>query len=109
VASSAPLGSTAPANFAQPKPTKILDRSANISHWEDDLAHALVISVIDDVAASNAGAIARRFEVEETELLLRPLGPASFLLILLGLELMEQIYNGGRPIITSTLRLHVMR
>lgn len=86
-----------------------MDRSASISHREDDLACSLIISVIDGAAASIPATIARQFEVDESLLRLLPFGPARFLLILPSSELMERIYNGGRPIITSTLRLHVMR
>jgi len=53
--------------------------------------------------------IASRFEIEEDMLILRPLGSASFLLILPTGALFERVYNGGRPIITTTARLHIMR
>jgi len=35
--------------------------------------------------------------------------PASFLLILPSAALAELVYNGGRPIITTSIHLHVMR
>jgi hypothetical protein len=53
--------------------------------------------------------IALRFEVEEDRLLLHRWGPASFLLTLPSVEMADLIYNGGRPFITSSVRLHIMR
>ena len=95
--------------MALPRPQRILDRSAGISQREDDLAHALVITVIDGAAESISSSIAHRFEILESSLALHHLGPARFLLILPSMELMERVLNGGRAFITPDLRLHVMR
>jgi hypothetical protein len=53
--------------------------------------------------------VALRFEIDETRLTLYPWGPSSFLLILPNEELAGIVYNGGRPIVTTSVRLHVMR
>jgi len=95
------------------KPRRILDRTASIARREEELVHALVVNLIGgqehgtmDLVRST---IASRFEIEEDMLILRPLGSASFLLILPTGALFERVYNGGRPIITTTARLHIMR
>ena len=89
-------------------------RSAAISQREEQLAdRALVVSVIADVPGDLADAIvpeiAHRFEIEEASLSLLRFGPEQLLLILLGVELVERVLNCRRPIITLSLRLHVMR
>ena len=94
--------------MALPRPQRILDRSAGISQREDDLARALVITVIDG-AAESISSSTHRFEILESSLALHHLGPARFLLILPSMELMERVLNGGRAFITPDLRLHVMR
>jgi hypothetical protein len=96
-----------------PKPRRILDRSDSIARREEDLARALVITLLGDLLVGAAElvlpTIAHRFEIEETRLCLRPWGLTSFLLILPSVEMAELVYNGGCPIITPSLRLHVMR
>ena len=104
-----PVRSNPGNDVALPRPQRILDRSAGISQREDDLAHALVITVIDGAAESISSSIAHRFEILESSLALHHLGPARFLLILPSMELMERVLNGGRAFITPDLRLHVMR
>lgn len=92
------------------KPRRILDRSASILQREDGLtARALVVSVLNGSADSILTTIAGRFEIEVTSLAPQCFGPARFLLILLTAEMMERVYDGGRLIITSSIRLHVMR
>lgn len=91
------------------KPRHIGDRSASISQWEDTLARALVILVINGLVDSIPTTIAHRFEIKESSLILQRLGPSRILLILLSIEAMERVFNGGRPIITSSLHLHVIR
>ena len=63
------------------KPHRILDRSVNIRRREDELARALVVTVIGDLPAGAAelvrSSIALRFEVEEDRLLLHRWGPAA--------------------------------
>jgi len=86
-----------------------VDRSASISQREDDLAKALVVSVVDGAAELIPGTIAHRFEMEDCTLTLHPFGPARFLLFLPSVELAERVFNGRRAIVTPTLRLHVMR
>jgi len=62
-------------------PRRILDRSVNIRRHEDELARALVVTVIGDLLAGAAefvrSSIALRFEVEEDRLLLHRWGPAA--------------------------------
>ena len=69
----------------------------------------LVISVIAGDPGFILGCVASRFEIEEASLSLLCFGPEQFLLILLGVELVERVLNCRRPIITLSLRLHVMR
>lgn len=90
-------------------PRRILDRSASISQREDNLACALVITMLNGSPDSILDAIANRFEIEVPMMSLRRLGDARFLLILPSAELVERVYNGGRAFISSSLRLHVMR
>ncbi|RCV43062.1 hypothetical protein SETIT_9G265700v2 [Setaria italica] len=95
------------------KPRHILDRSASIARREDDLARALVITMIKghEVGAVELvrTTIANRFEIKEESLILRPWGSTSFLLILPTDAMLKRVYNGGRPIITPSARLHVMQ
>jgi hypothetical protein len=65
--------------------------------------------VIAGAADSITGTIAHRFEFEELMLVLRPFGPARFLLILPSSKLVDRIYNNGQAIVTTTLRLHVQK
>ena len=58
----------------------------DVSRRDEDLTHGLVITVIAGATDSIAATIAHRFEVEESMLVLRPFGPARFLLILLSSE-----------------------
>jgi len=69
----------------------------------------LVISVIAGDPGFILGCVASRFEIEEASLSLLHFGPEQFLLILPGVELVERVLNDRRPIITLSLRLHVMR
>uniref|UniRef100_K3ZDB9 DUF4283 domain-containing protein n=1 Tax=Setaria italica TaxID=4555 RepID=K3ZDB9_SETIT len=92
------------------QPRRILDRSASISQRDDGLiARALVVTVLNGSADSILTTIAGRFEIEVTLLALQRFGPARFLLILPTARVLERVYNGSRPIITSSIRLHVMR
>ncbi|KAJ1266168.1 hypothetical protein BS78_08G130500 [Paspalum vaginatum] len=94
------------------KPRCIIDRSDTIARCEEALGRALVVSVVTehqaDMAGTIAATVARRFELEEALLTLHRFGPASFLLIPPSEEAAARIYNGGRPIIEATFRLHVM-
>jgi len=67
----------------------------------------LVISVIAGDPGFILGCVASRFEIEEASLSLLRFGPEQFLLILPGVELVERVLNGRRPIITLSLRLHL--
>jgi hypothetical protein len=69
----------------------------------------LVISVIAGDPDSILGCVASRFEIEVASLSLLRFGPERFLLILPSVQLVERVLNGGRPIITPSLHLHVMR
>uniref|UniRef100_K3ZZV1 CCHC-type domain-containing protein n=1 Tax=Setaria italica TaxID=4555 RepID=K3ZZV1_SETIT len=93
------------------KPRHILDCSASIARREDDLAHGLVVTMIGghEVGAVELvrTTIANRFEIEEERLILRPWGLVSFLLILPTDAMLERVYNGRRPIITPSARLHL--
>ncbi|CAN6272676.1 unnamed protein product [Urochloa humidicola] len=91
------------------RPRKIMDRSASIAQKEDRLARALVITVISGSPGSILPAIADRFEVEVSSLSLQRFGDARYLLILPSIELADRVYNGGRPITSSSLHLNVMR
>lgn len=95
-----------------PKPRRVIDRSVSIVRREEELGRALVVSVIteqqEDLSGPIAAAIARQFEMEEAVLTLRRFGPSSFLLILPSEEVAARVYNGGRPIIAPSFRLHVM-
>lgn len=98
---------------APPVPRRVLDRSSRIARSEDDLRRALIVNVVGEPMVGRAelirATIALRFEIDEARLTLLPLGPSSFLLILPNEELAATVYNGGRPIITTTARLHIMR
>jgi len=95
------------------KPRQILVRTDAIRRREDELARALVVTIIGDLPVGAAelvrSSIAIRFEVEEGMLRIHRWGPASFLLILPSDELVDRIYNGGRPLVTASVRLHIMR
>jgi len=96
-----------------PVPRRVLDRSTRIARSEDDLRRALIVNVVGQPMVGRAelicATIALRFEIDEARLTLLPLGMSSFLLILPDEELAATVYNGGRPIITTTARLHIMR
>lgn len=95
---------------AAPRPRRILDRSADLVRKEEDLSsRALVVTVVSGCPELTVCSFAKRFEIEVSSLSLRRFGDARFLLILPNAELAERVYNGGRPFITSELRVHVMR
>jgi hypothetical protein len=96
------------------RPRRVICRSDTISRREELLAcRGLVISVIADdpgsLSPSIGAVVARRFEIEEGLLTIRPLGPARLLLISPGQHTATRIYNDGRPIPIPPGRLHVMR
>lgn len=91
------------------RPRRILDRSSSISQKEERLSRALIITVLAGSPNSILGSIANRFEVEVSLLSLQRFGDARYLLILPSAELTERIFNGGRPLFITPLRLHVMR
>lgn len=84
----------------------------SIVQREEELGRALVVSVVteqqEDLSGPIAATIARRFELVETLLTLRRYGLSSFLLILPSEEAAARVFNGGRPIIAPSFRLHVM-
>ncbi|KAG2580079.1 hypothetical protein PVAP13_6NG254700 [Panicum virgatum] len=106
-------GRDVPSGEHPPKPRRILDRTEAIRRREDELARALVVTIIGDLPVGVAelvrSSIAIRFEVEEELLRIHRWGPASFLLTLPSDELVDRIYNGGRPLITASVHLHFMR
>jgi hypothetical protein len=106
--SHSPVESDPSNTAALPSSWRILDRSVGISQREDDLARALVVTVIDGWADSISSSIAHQFEILESSLALHPLGLERFLLILPNIELMVRVLNGGRALVTPDLRLHVM-
>jgi hypothetical protein len=98
------------------RPRRVICRSDAISRREELLVcHGLVIAVIavaDDpgsLSPSIGAVVARRFEIEEGLLTIRPLGPARFLLISPDEHTATRIYNDGRPIPIPPGRLRVMR
>ena len=96
------------------KPRRIIDLSvSSITQWEEELNRALVVTVVTDhldgLEASIVITVAQRFEITEASLALQRHGPASFLLFLPSEEATERVLNGGRPIISPSFRLHVMR
>lgn len=94
-------------------PRRIIDWSDRLSRSEDALRRALVITLLggplDGELELIRATIALRFEIDETRLTLHPWGLSSFLLILPNEELAGTIYNGGRPFVTNSVRLHIMR
>jgi len=78
----------------------------------DDLRSALVVTSLGGPIHGGLelirATVARRFEIDEARLTLHPWGLASFLLILPTEELAGTVYNEGRPIVTTSARLHVM-
>ncbi|KAG2657383.1 hypothetical protein PVAP13_1KG180000 [Panicum virgatum] len=76
------------------RPRRIIDRSASIVQREEDLSKALVVSVFGDCLDGSASAIsatiAARFELQNEAAATR-------------------VFNGGRPIVTNSHRLHVRR
>jgi len=98
---------------AAPRPRRIIDRSASIIQQEGDLARALVVSVFGDCLDGSANAvlatIAGRFELQTSQLIIRRFGPTSFLVILPDEESAMRVFNGGRPLIAPSHRLHVRR
>lgn len=98
---------------APPVPRRVIDWSTRIARSEDGLRRALIVNVVRGPLEGRVelirGTIAFRFEIDEAGLSLLPLGPHSFLLILPNEELAATIYNGGHPIITTSVQLHIMR
>jgi len=94
-------------------PRRVLHRSDHLSRNEDALRCALVITLLggsgDGELEFIRATVAHRFEIDEARLTLHPWGPSSFILILPNEELAGIVYNEGRPIVTTTGRLHVMR
>jgi len=80
---------------------------------EEDLSKALVVSVFGDCLDGSASAIsatiAARFELPSSQLFVRRFGPASFLVVLQDEAAATRVFNGGRPIVTNSHRLHVRR
>lgn len=69
------------------RPCRILDRSTSIAQREDNLARALVITVLTGSSGAILGSIASRFEVEVSLMSLQRFGDARFLLTLPDAEL----------------------
>ena len=95
------------------RPRKIIDRSASISQRESDLGRALVVSVFGNCLDSSAGSIlatiSQQFGIDGARIVIHRFGPARFLLTLPDAESATRVYGGGRPIISASHRLHVMR
>ena len=95
------------------RPRRIIDRSASISQRESDLGRALVISLFGNCLDGSAGyilaTISQQFGIDEARIVIRRFGPARFLLTLPDAESATRVYGGGRPIISASHRLHVMR
>jgi hypothetical protein len=95
------------------RPRWIIDLSASIMQQEVELARALAISVfgdcLDGLASAILATIAGRFELQDSQLIIRRFGPASFLIILPDEDSATRVFNGGRPIIVPSHRLHVRR
>ena len=94
-------------------PRRILDWSQWLARSEEDLKRALIVTLLggpgNDEQEIVRATIALRFEIKEAWLTLFPWGLAIFLLILPNEEIADTIFNEGRPIKSSSARLHVMR
>jgi hypothetical protein len=98
---------------AAARPRRIIDRSASIVQQEEELSRELVVSVFGDCLDGSAGAIsatiAGRFGLQASQFIVRPFGPASFLVILHDEAAATRVFDGGRPIIANSHCLHVRR
>jgi hypothetical protein len=83
-------------------PPCIIDWSDQLASGEEDLANAIMVSVISDVPLVSAGevaaVIAAMIDVAASSLVLRRASPSSFLLVLPDLVLVERLIGIQQPV-----------
>jgi hypothetical protein len=95
------------------RPQPLLAQSASLEGREDNMRNGLFMTIIGDpvgVAEGNVLAvISQRFEVAIDSMTIHRVFEAEFILGLHDEAIATRVYNGGQPLITPSLRLHVAR
>jgi hypothetical protein len=88
------------------RPLRFIKRSRRIAQIEDDLRHALLVSVVDREVSN---ALISRYDLEANALDLRRVAPNTFVTLLPNVELVDRVINGDQSLYASPLRLHIRR
>jgi hypothetical protein len=94
-------------------PRRIIKHTRKILQAEDNLWRALIITVIDQsnsgCAADVSDALAVRFNLDAQTLDLRRAASNSYVAFLPNEEVACRVFNGGMPLVSPTVRLHIKR